>query len=133
MSEKKEKISIEYILKTSPAILFTRLSTASGLSEWFADDVNIKDNMYTFIWDKNEEQAELISKKENKSIRFRWIGAEPTGEEQEEYFEFQISTIELTGETVLTVTDFSTTEDKDDTIELWNEQIDQLRTNLGSV
>ena len=48
MSDQKEKISLEYIFKTSPGILFTRLSTASGLSEWFADDVNIKENLYTF-------------------------------------------------------------------------------------
>lgn len=132
MSDKKEKISLEYILKTSPAILFSRLSTASGLSEWFADDVNIKDNLFTFRWDKTEEQAELLAKKENKTVRFRWLnGDDSTGPEQD-YFEFQISTIELTGETVLTVTDFATTDEKDDTVELWNEQIDILKTNLGS-
>ncbi len=132
MSDNKEKISLEYILKTSPAILFSRLSTASGLSEWFADDVNIKDNFFTFRWDKTEEQAELLIKKENKTVRFRWLNGDDGTDPEQDYFEFQISTIELTGETVLTVTDFATSDEKNDTVELWNEQIDILKTNLGS-
>ncbi|MBP8791191.1 MAG: SRPBCC domain-containing protein [Breznakibacter sp.] len=135
MSIQKEKISLEYIFKTSPGILFSRLSTASGLSEWFADDVNIKENIYTFMWDKTEQTAELLQKKENKTIRFRWLNEEddtPTDNEESDYFEFKITVLELTGETALIVTDSVLPEEREDTIELWNEQIEQLRTKLGS-
>ncbi len=135
MSIQKEKISLEYIFKTSPGILFSRLSTASGLSEWFADDVNIKENIYTFMWDKTEQTAELLQKKENKTIRFRWLDEEddtPTDNEESDYFEFKITVLELTGETALIVTDSVLPEEREDTIELWNEQIEQLRTKLGS-
>ncbi len=135
MSIQKEKITLEYIFKTSPGILFSRLSTASGLSEWFADDVNIKENIYTFMWDKTEQTAELLQKKENKTIRFRWLNEEddtPTDNEESDYFEFKITVLELTGETALIVTDTVLPEEKEDTIELWNEQIEQLRTKLGS-
>ena len=48
----KIKIEIEYIINTSPIILFSCMSTPSGLSEWFANDVNIKDDMYTFFWER---------------------------------------------------------------------------------
>ena len=135
MSIQKEKISLEYIFKTSPGILFSRLSTASGLSEWFADDVNIKENIYTFMWDKTEQTAELLQKKENKTIRFRWLDEEddtPTDNEESDYFEFKITVLELTGETALIVTDSVLPEEREDTIEPWNEQIEQLRTKLGS-
>ncbi len=131
MSEKRETITLEYILKTSPGILFSRLSTTTGLSEWFADNVTVEGNIYTFIWDKTAEQAELLQVKENKLVRFRWLETDDDDEECN-YFQFQISIIELTGETVLTVTDFADSDEVEDSIELWNEQIDQLKTNLGS-
>lgn len=136
MSEQREKIELEYTLKTSPGILYSRLSTSSGLSEWFADDVNIKDNIFTFVWGKTEESAEMLQKKENKFIRFRWLDEEKQGEASpngdNHYFEFQIEVMDLTGDTALTVTDFALTDEKEDTIELWNEQIEQLRMKLGS-
>ena len=135
MSDQKEKISLEYIFKTSPGILFSRLSTASGLSEWFADDVNIKENLFTFIWDKTEQTARMLQKKENKNIRFQWVDDQSNdvvNDEEEDYFEFKITVMELTGETALIVTDSLLPEDKADAIDLWNEQIDRLRIKLGS-
>ncbi|WP_246095484.1 START-like domain-containing protein [Saccharicrinis carchari] len=124
----KEKIELEFILRTSPAILYNRLSSASGLSEWFADDVNLKGQIYTFVWDGAEQQAELIAKKENKFIRFHWLD----DEEKDTYFEFLINVDELTGETALLVTDFIEADEKESSIELWNQQIDQLKQVLGS-
>jgi len=64
----KEKYELEYLLKTSIKVLDNIVSTPSGLSEWFADDVNIKDDVYTFIRDGSEEEAKLISKKNNARI-----------------------------------------------------------------
>ena len=57
----KIKFEIEYIINTSPIILFSCLSTPSGLSEWFARDVNIKNDMYTFFWERSDESAKLLS------------------------------------------------------------------------
>ena len=45
----KTKSEFEYIINTSPIILFNCLTTASGLSEWFCDDVNLKDDNFTFF------------------------------------------------------------------------------------
>ncbi|MGQ1785649.1 MULTISPECIES: START-like domain-containing protein [unclassified Saccharicrinis] len=129
MAELKEKIELEFIIRTSPSILFNRLSTPSGLSEWFADDVNVKGEKYTFIWDQSEQEAKLISKKDNKYIRFHWLD----DEEEDTYFEFSINVDELTGETALVVTDFIENDEKEDSVELWNQQIDQLKHGLGSV
>ena len=46
----KERFELEFLLKTSPKVLDNMISTPSGLSEWFAEDVNIKDEVYTFIF-----------------------------------------------------------------------------------
>ena len=75
---------LEYPLHSSVKILYERLSTISGLSEWFADDVNInREGIYTFTWEGSSQEAELISKKKGEHIRFRWLDSEA-----DKYFEF---------------------------------------------
>lgn len=132
MDDAFEKITLEYVIKTSPAILFNRLSTPSGLSEWFADDVNVEENVYVFIWDKVEQRAEMVQKKENKFIRFRWLDTDHPDEE-ERFFEFRINQLEITGETALWVTDCVDSLERADVTELWNRQIDQLMKGMGLV
>ncbi len=129
MSDQKEKIELEFIIKTSPSILYNRLSTPSGLSEWFADDVNVKGKVFTFIWDGAEQEAELLSQKENSSVKFHWLD----DDDENSYFEFNINVDELTGETALLIIDFAEEDEKEDSVELWNQQVDQLKHCLGSI
>lgn len=124
------KVELEFNFNTSPSILFNRLSTPSGLSEWFADDVNLDGNIFTFIWDKSENRAELIGIKENKYVRFRWIDNSDL-EDDNNYFEFRITPDELTGGVALYVTEFIQDDDTEDAVSLWNYQIAELKRNLG--
>ena len=101
----KVKVELEYIIKTSPNVLFTCLSTPSGLSEWFANDVNIKDQTYTFFWDRSEESA-LLMKSKRDSVRFQWEDDE--GEDY--YFEMAIKIDDLTKHVALIVTEKNTNE-----------------------
>ena len=109
-------------------ILFDRLSTLSGLSEWFADDVNVdREGIYTFTWEGSEQQATLVSKKKNNHVRFKWLGSD------DEYFEFLIQVDELTNDISLIITDFADDEeDKEDAVQLWDLQIDNLKKIIGS-
>jgi uncharacterized protein YndB with AHSA1/START domain len=59
----KNKFELEYSLNSSPKILYARLVTPAGLSEWFADDININGDIYTFIWNGTEQSAKLLTKK----------------------------------------------------------------------
>jgi uncharacterized protein YndB with AHSA1/START domain len=127
MSTSKKKIEIEYILFTSPSVLFNHLSTPSGLSEWFADDVNVQGQIYSFVWKGAEQKAEEVIRKENRLIRFHWIEEDP-----DVYFEFKINNDELTGDTALIITDFCEPGDEKDTIDLWNRQVEILKHGLGS-
>lgn len=121
-----EKIELEYTFNTSPRVLFNRLSTPAGLSEWFADDVNLKDGLFCFVWDGAEQYAEVLSRKDNNHIRFRWVD-----EDDECYFEFRIRKDELTGALALLVTDFAENGEAQDTTDLWDTQIAELKRTLG--
>ncbi|MCP4310497.1 MAG: SRPBCC domain-containing protein [Bacteroidetes bacterium] len=122
----KTKYELEYTLNTSPSILFNRISTPEGLSEWFADDVNLKKDLYTFIWEGTEQEASVVQKKNNKYIRFHW-----EEDDEEIFFEFRIHTDELTGDVALLITDFAEEGEKGDAVDLWDTQISELKHAIG--
>jgi uncharacterized protein YndB with AHSA1/START domain len=122
-----EQYTIEFTINTSPKVLFYRLSSPGGLSEWFADDVNLQGKIFTFIWDGSEQQAELLLKKDNKYVRFKWLD----DEEEDSFFEFKINIDELTRDVALLITDFAEEDEKADAIELWTKQIGNLKRTIG--
>ena len=123
----KTKSEFEYIINTSPIILFNCLSTASGLSEWFCDDVNLKDNKFTFFWDGSEETAILKTDKKSNSVKFQWEDDE--GEDY--YFEMTIKIDDLTKDVALLVTDFSEKDEEEETKLLWDNNIFKLKQAIG--
>ena len=123
----KTKYELEYTFNTSPTILYARLSTPEGLSEWFADNVNLRKSLFTFIWEGTEQDASVIQKKANKFIRFHW----EDDEEDDAFFEFRIRTDELTGDVALIITDFAEEDEKDDAVDLWDSQISELKHTIG--
>ena len=123
------KFQLEYPIHSSINILYKRLFTPSGLSEWFADDVHIRRDIYTFFWDGSEQTAKLLKKKENQFVRFHWLD----NEEDESYFEFTIQIDDLTNDVSLIVTDFAKDEDeKEENTLLWDTQVENLKHALGS-
>lgn len=127
MSDYK-KVELEYILRSSPNVLFSFLTEPSGLSEWFCDDVNIRKGVYTFIWNHDsEQQAELLGSKENVFAKFRWLD-----EPDDTFFEFRIQVDDITGETALMITDFCEPDDEDETILGWNNSMQNLHRVIGS-
>ncbi len=126
--ESANKLVLEYIIHSSPHLLFEFISSPSGLSEWFADDVNVIGNIYTFKWDGAMQQADIVASKEGRFIRLHWTDR-PVGT----YFEMKIDRNELTHELSLIVTDFAETADEKNSLEvLWQEQIQNLMKVLGS-
>ena len=126
MSEKK-KFTIEYEIKSSPRILYSFLSEPNGLTQWFADDVSVKDQIYTFTWDDEQQKAKLLAQKENKLIRFKWIDDDPHC-----YFEMEILQDELTNDVALGITDFAPEEAILERRKIWDNQIDYLISVLGA-
>ncbi|KJD32934.1 SRPBCC superfamily protein [Tamlana nanhaiensis] len=127
----KIKFNIEFPIHASPQLLYQYISTPSGLSEWFSDNVNSRGELFTFIWDDSEEQAKLLNKKSGERVKFRWLEDEEDG--QSCYFEIRIQVDEITKDVSLIITDFAEEDEVDEAKMLWDNQISSLKHVLGSV
>ncbi len=126
----KVKFEMEFPIHASPQLLFQYISTPSGLSEWFADNVNSRGEIFTFIWDGSQETAKLLSKKSGERIRFRWMEDEDEGDSY--YFEIRIQVDEITKDVSLIVTDHIDEDEVEEAKMLWDNQISDLKQVLGS-
>lgn len=126
---KRVRITIEYIFRASPAILYQFLTTPACLVRWFCDEVDINGTIYTFSWSGMDEDAELVDDVEEELLRFRWIDADNPNE----YFEFRIQESPVTGETVLELTDFCDAVEEKDIRRYWDTQIQKLQKETGGV
>lgn len=128
--EDKVKYEMEFPIQASPSLLYQYISTPSGLSEWYADNVNSRGELFTFIWDGSEEKAKLLSKKNGERVKFRWM----EDEDSSYYFEIRIQVDDITKDVSIMITDFA--EDEDEISEgkmLWENMISDLKSILGSV
>ncbi len=129
MSE-KIKYELEFVIQSSPQLLYQYISTPSGLSEWFSDNVNSRGELFTFIWDDSEEEAKLLSKKSGERIKFRWSADEEDGSDC--FFEMRIQVDEITKDVSLMVTDFSDDDEIEENKMLWDNMVSNLKHVLGS-
>ena len=124
----KEKIELEFAVRSAPGILYNRLVTPGGLAEWFADNVKLNDEIYTFVWEGVEEDAKMLGKRDHEFIRFHWLD----DDEDDSYFEFRIKIDELTGDVALLVIDHVDDDEVEESKQLWEKQISKLKMILGS-
>jgi uncharacterized protein YndB with AHSA1/START domain len=123
------KFEMEFVIHSSAEMLYEFLSTPSGLSEWFCDDLNIRNGIYTFIWDDQLMQARLLKTVELQLVRFQWVDKTDGS-----YFEFRIQKDDLTNDISLIITDFADTSgDRESAKLLWHSQIEKLRHVIGSI
>jgi len=126
MSE-KIKYELEFIIKSSPKLLYNYISTPSGLSEWFAENVNSRGEIFTFIWEGSEEKAKLLSKKSSQFIRFKWLN----DEDDDTFFELKIVVEDLTKDVALIITDFAYEDEIEEAKALWESQVEDLHSVIG--
>lgn len=123
------KFRLEYPTRSSKTVLYNCLSTPSGLSEWFADNVDLKDNgkIFVFHWNGSEQEAEVLSAKDKSHIKFRWLDGE-----EDSYFEFKIEIDPMTHDKVLAITDFADDEEEqEEQTLLWDSQVKELMHVVG--
>ena len=122
-----KRIELEFQIRSSPSVLFSRLSTASGLAEWFSDNVLVDGSKYTFIWGKTSQSADLLTNRPLENVKFRWTETDEPSE-----FEFNIVMGEIIEDLSLIVTDHVDEEDEEDVVKLWDAAISRLRKAIGS-
>ncbi len=123
----KQLFTLEFPVRCSSSILFEFLSNPSSLQEWFADNVNVNDNIYSFEWNGSAEKAELVEKEQGKFIRFHWLHSP-----KNEFFEFRIEKSEITNQTILIIKDFADKSEIKDQSRLWDYQVKDLFRRLGN-
>ena len=112
-------------LQGSPTYsIINEYETEEGIILYHLDCYRIKNNAEAFELGIEE----LLSKKNNQSIKFRWID-----EPKDTFFELKIIIDDITQDISLIITDFA--EDEEDEEEaklLWSKQIEKLRQSIGS-
>lgn len=127
--EPNGKFELEFVVHASAEMIYEFISTPSGLSEWFCDDLNIRNGIYTFIWDDTMQQARLLKTVELQLVRFQWVDKVDGS-----YFELRIQRDDLTNDISLMITDFAeTVAERESSKLLWNNQVEKLLHVLGSV
>lgn len=123
----KEKFTLEYDMRSTPvAMLWAYIATANGLKEWFSDDAKMDGKEVVLMWNGVEQGLTIVGLRTEKYIRYRW-----SEDYDKTYFELKITTSELTGNSVLSVTDFAEPDELQEAKDLWNYQMEALQRQLG--
>ncbi|GAB4018055.1 ATPase [Spirosoma sp. KCTC 42546] len=129
----KFKFITEYELRASPKMLFPYISTASGLSQWFASKVNtMPEQRFDFQWDNESHIARQVSMRQNKGVRFEFLDTDENNASDNNYVDFRVDQSELTQSTFLRITDYSSTTDEEELKDLWDGLMDKLKEIVGS-
>lgn len=129
--KQKIKYELEFPLHSSPQLLYQYISTPSGLSEWFADNVNSRGEIFTFIWDDSTEKAILFSKRSGERVKFKWL--DENNKETEYFFELKIMVDEITQDVSLIIVDFAEEDEVKEAKLLWENLVSDLKHVIGSV
>ena len=129
----KQKFVGEYPINASKKMLFPYLSTATGLCQWFADDVNINniDKTLIFIIDGEERIAVIDSINKNRYVKFRFLmdGEKP---KENDTLEFRLEVNDLTQEVFVRVEEYTESDDLEESYQIWDNLLAQLKEIIGA-
>lgn len=129
----KQKFSTEYELQSNvESIIWTLISTPSGLQKWIADRVDEGDRSLTFTWGDPEKEHEtrtaiIVQQIRNTLMRLRWDDEV----NPEAYWEIRMAKSDLTNDYVLEITDYAHPEDLDSLSDIWQQNFEELHRNTG--
>lgn len=134
----KYKFQTEFEINASKKMLYPYLNSASGLSQWFAEDVTInEDKIFNFQWDGEDHRAKVASQRTNSFIKFEFLpenGGSSYEEEPDEdpsYVELKLDMNDLTQSVFLTVTDYSESDDVEELQDVWESLVHNLKEIVG--
>ncbi len=128
----KNLFTTDYEIHASIKMLYPYIQTASGLSEWFADNVNISpEKVFTFDWDNEHHKATLAAHRTNHFARFEYLPESKADEKDPSYFELRLEVNEFTQTTFLKVSDYSDFDDMEELQDLWDGLVENLKKVVG--
>jgi uncharacterized protein YndB with AHSA1/START domain len=123
---KRVSYTLEYTFKAKAEMLYYYFLTPYNLASWFADEVNVGGETFTFSWENSVEKARLVKQNFKKRVVFQWIDRKET-----EFLSFVLDTDEITGETDLIITDFDDENQIESAKQIWNASIENLKRLVG--
>lgn len=123
---KRRCYKIEYSFKAKAELIYNYLSIPYNLATWFADDVQINQDLMIFTWEGSSERAKITKQILKKKVVFRWIDRP-----DEEYLTFDIETDEVTGGTVLQISDYDDEDQIQEANLMWDTAIEKLKRTIG--
>ena len=130
--QSKARFVVEFTINASPKILFPYLATASGLSQWFCDDVRyVEGQRLNFIWDQENHYAEISGQRLNRAVRFVFLDDHRQTVADANFLEFTLDSSQVTDEVYLRVVDYSSAIDADEQQEMWEGLVAKLREQVG--
>jgi uncharacterized protein YndB with AHSA1/START domain len=131
-TQTKARFVVEFPINASPKILFPYLATASGLSQWFCDDVRyVEGQRLNFIWDNDNHYAEISGQRLNKAVRFVFLDEQRQPVTDANFLEFTLDSSQVTDEVYLRVIDYSANHDPREQHEMWEGLVGKLREQVG--
>ena len=128
----RNKFIAEFPINASKKMLYPYIFTASGLSQWFADDVNVnEDHVFNFIWEEEDHKAKMVAHRTNSYVRFEWLPQNDEDKDDPLHFELRLEMNELTQSVYIRVTDYTDFDDNDELGDLWEGMVDTLKEVVG--
>jgi uncharacterized protein YndB with AHSA1/START domain len=131
-TQTKTRFVVEFPINASPKILFPYLATASGLTQWFCDDVRyVEGQRLNFIWDQENHYAEISGQRLNRAVRFVFLDDHRQPVVDANFLEFTLDSSQVTDEVYLRVVDYSAGHSEDEQNEMWEGLVAKLREQVG--
>lgn len=123
----RKKFTLEYIIRSSPSILFEFLTQPSNLAQWFSDYCDSQGDIFIFGWGGSFERARQVDVVEDQSVKYHWEHAN-----KDEFFSFRVYKSEIANDTVLEITDFAENKEIKEQTALWDKQVEDLKHTIGA-
>jgi uncharacterized protein YndB with AHSA1/START domain len=129
----KKLFTADYEFHASVKMLYPYIQTASGLSEWFCDDVKINNQSksLTFFWDNEEHKAVQAAHRVNHMVKFEFLPETEEDKRNPSYLEMRLETNELTQSVFLHIADYSDFDDQKELRDLWDDLVGGLKKIVG--
>lgn len=128
--DKGEGYQQEFLLDGASAqSIWNQISTARGLSEWFAPRVEMQGLTLHIFWDEkgDNREANIIEIEDKCYILWRW------NDDPESYLRMEIVVTELSQTISLLVDDHDLSLDQETLAHLWDNHLHHLKTSLGII
>jgi uncharacterized protein YndB with AHSA1/START domain len=123
----RKQFQLEYIIRSSPSILYEFLAQPTNLAQWFCDFCDSQGDIFIFGWNGSFQRARQVDMIEDEYVRYHWEDSQ-----KGEFFAFRVFKSEISDDTVLEITDYAEAKEIKEQSFLWDKQVEDLKHAIGA-